>query len=109
MEKQLESSETDKSQLSLSLKETKDNLERTRGELTSQQVRELERERERKRETERDRERQREKERERERKREEKREKEGERYHLKQLKGEKREIVCDCERKKDKTTRPRSN
>ena len=89
MEKQLESSETDKSQLSLSLKETKDNLERTRGELTSQQVRELVRERERR------------------------REKEGERGREITSKAierkEERERVCDCERKKDKTTRPRSN
>ena len=38
LEKQLESSEADKSQLSLTLKETKDSLEKTRGELTSQQV-----------------------------------------------------------------------
>ena len=38
LEKQLESSEADKSQLTLSLKETKENLEKTRGELTSQQV-----------------------------------------------------------------------
>ena len=38
LEKQLESSEADKSQLSMSLKETKENLEKTRGELTSQQV-----------------------------------------------------------------------
>jgi hypothetical protein len=76
LEKQLESSETDKSQLSLSLKETKDNLERTRGELTSQQVREKERDRERKREKERERERQRDRERKREteREREKKRE-----------------------------------
>ena len=38
LEKQLESSEADKSQLSMSLKETKEHLEKTRGELTSQQV-----------------------------------------------------------------------
>ncbi len=49
----------------MSLKETKDNLERTRGELTSQQVREIERERER-----REKERERGREGERERKRE---------------------------------------
>ena len=39
LEKQLESSEADKSQLSMTLKETKESLEKTRGELTSQQVR----------------------------------------------------------------------
>ena len=38
LEKQLESSEADKSQLSLTLKETRDSLEKTKGELTSQQV-----------------------------------------------------------------------
>ena len=38
LEKQLESSEEDKSQLSLTLKETRDSLEKTKGELTSQQV-----------------------------------------------------------------------
>jgi hypothetical protein len=41
LEKQLESSEADKSQLSMSLKETRDSLEKTKGELTSQQVGEL--------------------------------------------------------------------